>query len=97
MINSIMMLNVVVAILLDEFIASVTREKEAEDKLIQDDQERRKGKGCLDPLTESLLIFHDEEDLKTRINTIFSLLDVDGSGGLDFAEVCAYVYSCVWW
>ena len=88
MINSVMMLNVVVAILLDEFIATVTREKEAEEKIIHDEKERRKVNGCLDPLTETLLNFDSEADLKDKIDAIFALLDVDGSGGLDFEEVC---------
>jgi hypothetical protein len=42
--------------------------------------------GCLDPLTQSLLTFEDNEDLERKIIEVYAKLDEDGSGGLDFAE-----------
>ena len=86
LINSIMLLNVVVAILLDEFVARVTREKEEEERERQEELDKQKLKGCLDPLTKELITFDDNDDLKMKIDTIYGKLDADGSGGLDFAE-----------
>jgi methyl-accepting chemotaxis protein len=80
------LLNVVVAVLLDEFQSHVRRENEKVQKAILDDEERRKIKGCLDPLTKGLLTFEDEADLTCRIDEIYSKLDEDGSGGLAFEE-----------
>ena len=84
LIASIMLLNVVVAVLLDEFIATVTREKE--EKAHQEflEKERRKISGCLDPPTKSLTLFEDEEDLASRIASIYNKLDEDDSGGLNY-------------
>ena len=82
-----MMLNVVVAILLDEFIATVTREKEDEERRWKEEQERRKITGCLDPITNGLVIFDNQEDLEGRINQIFSKLDEDDSGGISYEEL----------
>jgi hypothetical protein len=41
LINSVMLLNVVVAVLLDEFLSSVTREKEEEEILVRAEHDRR--------------------------------------------------------
>ncbi|EKX48820.1 hypothetical protein GUITHDRAFT_105446 [Guillardia theta CCMP2712] len=82
--------NIVVAVLLDEFIAYVSREKEQIES--QKEQEReaewmeKKVTGVLDPLTHSLAHFNDNEDLTTKIRTTFDRLDVDKSGGLTFEE-----------
>lgn len=84
LIASIMLLNVVVAVLLDEFIATVTREKEEQAHQEYLEKERRKISGCLDPLTKSLTLFEDEEDLASRIASIYNKLDEDDSGGLNY-------------
>jgi ATP/ADP translocase len=55
LIASVMMLNVVVAVLLDEFIKHVTREKEEADRIDALEKEKRKIKGCLDELTALLV------------------------------------------
>ena len=86
LIASVILLNVVVAVLLDEFILSVTNAKEHQERLDAMEAERRKVTGCLDPLTNSLVTFEDEEDLAAKIHDIFCKLDEDGSGGLGFEE-----------
>ena len=86
LIGSVMLLNVVVAILLDEFIATVTRAKEAEDRMVTFELEKRKVKGCLDQLTRSLITFEDQHDLHSKIGELYEHLDEDGSGGLNFEE-----------
>ena len=82
LIAGVMMMNVVIAVLLDEFIASVTKGKEEQARIVRQEREKRKTKGCLDPLTLGLITFEDEEDLLYRIDSIYQALDVDDSGGL---------------
>jgi voltage-gated sodium channel len=90
LVASIVLVNIVVAVLLDEFIASVTARKEAEER--QQAQERetewdeKRITGVLDPLTSSLTLFNDNEDLTNMVANLFSKLDVDGSGGLTYEE-----------
>jgi hypothetical protein len=86
LIGSVMLLNVVIAILLDEFIATVTRAKEEEDRVVTIEQEKRKVRGCLDQLTRSLITFEDQHDLQNKIGELYEHLDEDGSGGLNFEE-----------
>jgi hypothetical protein len=83
---SIVLLNVVVAVLLDEFISSVTREKEEQEREQIRVNNKKKITGCIDTLTKTLTTFEDEEDLISKIDEIYDRLDMDGSGGLNFDE-----------
>lgn len=85
-IATIVLLNVVVAVLLDEFISAVTREKEEKERLMAIEERKKKVTGILDPLTKTLKNFEDESDLINKIDEMYARLDVDGSGGLDFEE-----------
>ncbi len=51
---------------------------------MHEELDKRKVKGCLDPLTKELITFEDNDDLELKINAIYNKLDEDGSGGLDF-------------
>jgi len=84
--NSVIVLNVVVAVLLDEFISSVTREKEEKERQRQEELNRRKASGVLDPLMQTMLTFEDEADLVAKIDSIYLKMDEDESGGLNFEE-----------
>jgi voltage-gated sodium channel len=86
LINSMMLLNVVVAVLLDEFISCVEQAKEEVRRLEALEIEKRKVKGCLDPLTNELITFVDDEDLQERIDVIWTTLDFDNDGKLGFEE-----------
>ena len=86
LINSIMLLNVVVAVLLDEFISSVEREKQKERRIHDHEISKRKITGCQDPLTSELITFVDDEDLQERIDIIWTRLDFDNDGKLGFEE-----------
>jgi len=77
--------------LLDEFIATVTREKEEAEQLLAIEMEKRKISGCLDPLTKGLSTFDDQTDLERKIQDMYNKLDEDGSGGLNFDEFKAGV------
>ena len=72
--------------LLDEFINHVTREKANIARAEAIEAEKRKVKGCLDPLTKDLVTFEDDEDLARKIDDMYSRLDEDESGGLNFEE-----------
>jgi len=58
----------------------VARAKEEEERLEQIEQDKRKVKGCLDPLTERFIYFEDKQDLEDKINQLYSQLDEDHSG-----------------
>jgi len=77
-----MLLNLVVAILLDEFIATVTRAKEEADRAEAVELEKRKVRGCLDQLTRSLITFEDQHDLQKKIHQLYEHLDEVRSRGL---------------
>ena len=82
-----MMLNVVVAILLDEFIATVTQEKEEAERLAKEERDRRKITGSLDAVAAELMMFENQKDLDAKISALFLKLDEDASGGLTFEEL----------
>eukprot|EP00960_Hanusia_phi_P006656 190222-Hanusia_phi.AAC.8 len=90
LIAGVFLINVVVAVLLDEFISSIQAEKaqiEAANRE-QDEKEKelRRSKSVLDPLSSHLSLFVNERDLMQRISETYERLDKDGSGGLNFEE-----------
>jgi hypothetical protein len=80
LINAVMMMNVVVAVLCDEFVQQVTRAQEEEERLELLEQDKRKVKGCLDMMTKAFITFEDMQDLESKINHLYEQLDEDGSG-----------------
>jgi len=86
LIGNVLLLNVVVAVLLDEFIANVQREKDAANEIKRKEAEKRRITGVLDPITATLTDYQDWEDLTEKSDRIFDTLDYDGDGGLTFAE-----------
>ena len=79
-------LSLYTTVLLDEFINYVTREKDRIARAEAMEAEKRKIKGCLDPLTKDLVTFEDDEDLASKIDDMYLRLDEDESGGLNFEE-----------
>ncbi len=86
-IAGIFLFNVVVAVLLDEFIKFIGDEKEKEQAEFAAEEEKLRIKGCLDPLTKTLVLFEDEQDLIEKIEDIFHHLDNDDSEGLNYQEL----------
>ena len=90
LIAGIVLTNIVVAVLLDEFVTSVTNEKEALEKQVQLLKEEahmaHRITGVLDPYTETLAQFNGTNDLTAKLKEGYTLLDQDGSGGLSFEE-----------
>ena len=75
LIGGLMLLNVVVAVLLDEFIASVAKEKEEMQRAHEEEAAKKRVIGVLDPITSQLTNFDDAEDLTERIDAMYAALD----------------------
>ena len=84
---TVVLLNVVVAVLLDEFITSM---REEEEELAAEERQLRelgRYRGVLDPVTASLCAFEDKSHLCNQIDKLYERLDLDGNGGVDFEEL----------
>ena len=92
-IGVVILLNVVVAVLLDEFIVSVVREKEQAEREAEKENAKMRITGFLDTITCQLKTFDSRENLMQRIDKIYQKLDDDDSGGLNFAEFKAGIKS----
>lgn len=80
------LLQVVVAILLDNFIAATTSEKQR--RAIEKQRKTRVVGHALDPLLEMLAATYDTTyDLSKRIEQIYTVLDTDNTGPLSFQKV----------
>ena len=85
----LVLLNVVVAVLLDQFINTMSMEKEQESE--EKDKEKRIENGIqdltgsLDPLV-SLSKFSSDDELQELIDSLFEVIDADQNGELDFEE-----------
>jgi hypothetical protein len=88
------MLNVVVAVLLDEFINTMSSIKESKNQAVKSARD-----SVLDPVLAQLVGFTTSRDLTSKIRTMFALLDFDHSGSLSYQEfVCVRereILSCV--
>lgn len=79
------LLNIVVAVLLDEFVNSVTEEREEMAKA-KDSGSRVFAVNHLDPLMLSFSTFQSHTDLRKRFQSIFRLLDSDSAGFLSYRK-----------
>ncbi len=83
---SYVLMNIVMAVLLDEFIASSSRARAAH--LAADSKARAwQGMGPLDPLLETLVQFIPKHAMEQKLQVLFELIDEDGSGSVDLAEL----------
>jgi voltage-gated sodium channel len=80
--------NVVVAVLLDEFVESVTKDRNEEiEKLIAKENKHMRSLGSpLDPLLQVLSSFSTSTDLSARIRKIFDLIDLEGVGSVAYED-----------
>jgi hypothetical protein len=68
--------NVVIAVLLDEFVQAVTTEKQAESAAqVFRMNQAMEHKGPLDALLEPLTQFNTQEDLQDQISALFHLIE----------------------
>jgi hypothetical protein len=92
-INGIVLLNIVVAVLLDEFMTTVARSKakEASEATRQVREELKKqnstSAGPLDALVRGMLDFTNYDDLMRRISNLYNRLDLDDSGAVSLEEL----------
>jgi len=81
-------LNIVVAVLLDEFVESVTKDRneEIEKVLAQENKQMRSLGSPLDPLLHILSTFTTSTDLSARITKIFELIDIEEVGSVSYED-----------
>uniref|UniRef100_A0A7S0QNQ4 EF-hand domain-containing protein n=1 Tax=Cryptomonas curvata TaxID=233186 RepID=A0A7S0QNQ4_9CRYP len=83
------LLQVVVAVLIDNFTASADEEKEKAMK----EKAMRQGKNvaisALDPILAALAHFNTSQDLSNRVMTLFKVLDADDSKSLSYEELAS--------
>jgi len=93
LINGIVLLNIVVAVLLDEFMTTVARSKanDASEATRQVKEALKKqnstSAGPLDALVRGMLDFTDYDDLMRRITNLYNRLDLDDSGAVSLEEL----------
>ncbi len=88
MICGLVLTNVVVTVLLDEFIKAVAQEKQILTQAGMDDASHAfDHKGPLDRFLAPLTHFNDLEDLRNKISTLFHFFDTNDSGLLTKVEV----------
>ena len=88
----LVLMNIVVAVLLDEFITTVANEKaEKRRRRLQElkEAERQIGvpQGPLDPLVRGLMVYTNQDDLMRRISSLYARLDIDESGAISLEEL----------
>jgi hypothetical protein len=79
------LLNIVVAVLLDEFVSSVTGEREAQARA-KDANARIFAPNQLDLLMQSFSTYQSPADLRKRVRDIFKVLDTDNSGFVNYRK-----------
>ena len=85
----VVLMNIVIAVLLDEFISTVEREKqEAKARVAaeHDIHNNLVAAGPLDPLIKGLMAFTTKQDLLQKIITLYQRIDMDESGAVDMQE-----------
>lgn len=89
LIANMVLVNIVVAVLLDNFITSVSNEKAEEKKRLRETELKKKPKvtGVLDPVLSGLSQFSGPVDLTKRIQSLYKFVDIDDNGGLSFEEL----------
>ena len=91
----VVLMNVVIAILLDEFLTTVAKEKLLQRKREMIEKSRSNitigsdRRQPLDPLLAGLVTFTTEEDLLSKIGAIYEAMDLDESGSMSLEELNA--------
>lgn len=75
LIGGTVLINIVMTVLLDEFLKAVALEKEKAEEELEAEQEACRIAGVLDPLIESMSHFTDNNDLTQKIATTFTIID----------------------
>jgi hypothetical protein len=85
----IVLMNVVIACLLDKFITTMADEKEEAARLEKEEEESHESKpsGPFDPLMRQLLTYTSPEDLDRKLREITDKIDIDGDDHLTYSEL----------
>jgi len=88
----IILVNIVLAVLVDEFIKSVGEEKAADARLeeqrrMDSDFGPKKHESCLEPLLKALASTDSKSELHQSLSDLFCLLDVQDRGEVSFHEL----------
>jgi hypothetical protein len=83
---SIFAFNIIVAVLLEGFMQSILCEEEKE-HIAAEVVEHNKMAGAIDPLLATLANFNSPQHLKSQLELLFWLWDMDDSGTVDFDEM----------
>jgi len=83
---SICALNIIVSVLLEGFMQSIHCEEERE-HIAAEVVEHNKMAGAIDPLLATLANFNSPQHLKSQLELLFWLWDMDDNGTLDFDEM----------
>ena len=89
LIVGIVLMNVVIACLLDRFISTMAEEKEEKERQTREEKMALHGKvsGPLDPLLKRLLTYSSLEDLDRQLLAIVNIIDENGDGDLTCSEI----------
>jgi len=85
---SIVGFNIIIAVMLEGFMASIHREEEKL-HIAEEVEEHNKQAGALDQLLATLANFHSPQHLISQIDILFCLWDIDDNGSLDYDEMNA--------
>jgi hypothetical protein len=87
------LLNIVIAVLLDEFVRSVESERAEEAAAFAMEQTKgtQQMQGALDPLLALIFRYDTSADLREKINALYDSLDPDCSNSLTFPDFVARV------
>lgn len=82
------LLNIIVAVLLDEFVRSVESERSqmAAAKAIEQAKGTQQSQGALDPLLSLLFRYDTSADLRQKINGLYEFLQPEGGDSLTFPQ-----------
>eukprot|EP00960_Hanusia_phi_P027932 747115-Hanusia_phi.AAC.2 len=88
-ISSMILLNVVVAVMLDNFIRCVTEEEQGMRKKEAENQRQGIDKSIrvLDPILCKLIVFDNSEHFEQMVDSVFDRLDILGANSLSFSEL----------
>ena len=80
------LLNVVLAVLLDEFLKAQDQQKQETLMLVRTNDGTNHFCGALDPFLKYLSEFHNSDEMPMRIEEAFNLLDYNNTGVVDFLK-----------
>jgi len=84
LITNVVMLNIVVAVLLDEFVNTTQEYKDQKAEALMSSHRHFH---VLDPLLDKLVHFSSDIDLSAQIQALFNMLDLDDNGGVGYEEL----------